>query len=324
VLVAGGAAVAYLLSGIAPPPSSLTAQVFTIGVMRNPPSVDPAWIGFQDGMKARGYEVGKNLRYIVDEVGPDFPSTKKKMEALVTQQPDVLYVMGSIAARTAKEVTGEKAPNLPIVFGVVSNPVAVGLVKSVQSPGGNMTGITPHNEVVVSKRLEVFHEMVPSVKRIVFAWSDPATSGIENLRASVKALGLELVERRAANQEELRAFLNTFSFRKDDGMLRATDAPSGSLVKEIVRVSLEKKVPLAGTNVDDAELGALMSYGANYRKIGEQAARLVDAIVKGTKPADLPVELPEEFEFVINMKTAAEFGLTIPAASLIKANRVIR
>ncbi len=327
LIIAGGVAVLYYARpGIfrISPQSSAPAKVFTVGVMRNPPSVDPAWLGFQAGMKARGYQEGKNVRYIVDEVGTGLPATKKKVEVLMDQDIDVLYVMGSLAGRAAKEVTQEKKSGLPVVFGVVSNPIAVGLVKSMQSSGNNLTGITPYNEVVVSKRAEVFREMVPSLKRIIFAWSDPHTSGIENLRETASSLGVELVERRTPSREEMLAFLKEFPFRAGDGLMRSTDSMSGSLLNEFIALAEEKKIPHAGTNANDADLGALMSYGANYYKIGEQAARLTDAILKGAKPADLPVELPEEFDFVINAKTADAIGLIIPSASLNKATRIIR
>lgn len=328
VLVAliAAAGLYYLVPGVlrvaprsAPPP-----KTYRIGVMRNPPSVDPAWTGFKDGMREYGYLEGKNVEYIVDEAGDSLAATKTKIENLVNQDIDLLYAMGSLSARAAKDVTRERRPDLPVVFGVVSNPIAVGLAKSMQSSGNNLTGITPYNEVVVSKRAEVFAEMVPGLKRIIFAWSDPNTSGIENLRATAQALGVELVEQKAANREEMLRFLSEFRFRGGDGLMRSTDSVSGSLLKEIIALSLQKKIPHAGTNSNDTELGALMSYGANFYKIGRQAARLADAILKGAKPADLPIELPEEFEFVINAKTAEALGIAIPIRTRNKATRIVR
>ncbi len=299
-------------------------RVYTIGILRNPPSLDPAWSGFVDAMTKHGYEEGKNVRYLIDEVGRDLPSTKAKIENFIEQDVDLIYVMGVLAGRAAKEVTKERQLDVPVVFGVISNPVAVGLVENIQRPGGNITGITPYNEVVVSKRLELFQEMLPGLRRIIFGWSDPATTGVENLRASALSLGLKLEELRVQNRDELQAFLEGFQFQEGDAIFRATDAVSGSLLSEIIALSLEKKVPLSSINVRDAELGALMSFGADYYKIGQQASRLADAILKGANPGDIPIELPQGFEFIINLKTADTLGLTIPAESLSKATRIIR
>ena len=325
LIIVAGAAIYYFMSGYLTElflPSQ--EKIYTIGVLRNPPSLEPAWSGFADAMVKLGYEEGKNVRYLVDEVGRDLPSTKAKVENFIEQDVDLIYVMGVLAGRAVKEVTKERQLDIPVVFGVISNPVAVGLVESMQRPGGNITGVTPHNEVVVSKRLELFDEMLPGLKRITFGWSDPATTGIDNLRASALALGVELMELRVQNRDEMQKFLEEFPYQSGDAIFRATDAVSGSLLSEIIALSLEKKVPLSSINVRDAELGALMSYGADYYKIGQQAARLVDAILKGANPGDIPVELPENFEFVINLKTADALGLTIPTESLSKATRIIR
>ena len=299
-------------------------KTFVVGILASPPALDSALAGFQHGMQSRGYKEGADIRYIIELVTMDLASGKKSVERLIERNVDLIYAMGVVAARAAKEVTAEKKPNLPVVFGVVSNPIAGKLVKSMQSSGNNLTGVTPNNEIVVSKRLEVFLDMVPSIKRVIFAWNDPNTTGVENLRNAAKTLKVEFVEKRVASVDELKRFLTTFPFRSGDALVRATDTPSAVALREIIALSLEKKIPLSGTNVSDTETGALMSYGANYFKIGEQAARLTDSILKGEKPSDLPIELPEEFEFVINAKTARLLGLTIPASSLDKANRVIR
>ena len=297
---------------------------FVIGVITNPPSLDPAWNGFQQGMKARGYEEGKTIIYLVTPAGNNFPDAKKVLENMVEKDIDALYVMGSLAGRAAREVTAARKPTLPVVFGVISDPVGVGLVKSFQSSGTNFTGITPVNETIVSKRLEALLELVPNTKRIIFVWFDPQTSGIENLRKVAKTLEVELVEKQVQDVSDAKAFFNSYSFKPGDAILRASDSATGSIIKDIVAFALEEKVPLAGNNIHDVELGALMSYGANHVKIGEQAARLMDSVLKGAKPSDLPIELADQFEFVINAKTADALNLIIPPASLNKANRVIR
>lgn len=309
----------FLLSPVA------QEKQFVVGVITNPPSLNPARDGFWQGMKTRGYEEGKNVHYIVEVGGKDIKMAKEVAERMIAQHVDLIYVMGSIAARAVKEVTAEQKPELPVVFGVVSNPVGGKLVKSMQSSGNNLTGVTPINEIVNSKRLEVFLEMVPGIKRVIIGWSDPNTTGIENLRNAAKALKVELAEKQVADSIELKSFYNSFHFQPGDAIFRASDSASGIIINDIIAISLEKKIPLSGTNSNDVELGALMSYGANFRKIGAQAARLADTILKkGAKPSDIPIELPEEFEFVINAKTANAIGIVIPPVSINKANRIIR
>ncbi|MEK7541389.1 MAG: ABC transporter substrate-binding protein [Patescibacteria group bacterium] len=307
-----------------PVPPAVPQRVFTVGVVTNPPSLDPAWQGFRQGMQARGYEEGKNIRYIVAPGGKDLAAAKETVGRMVEQGVDAFYVMGSIGGRAAKEVTAGNTSPPPVIFGVVSNPVGGKLVASMQSSGNNLTGVTPHNEVVVSKRLEIFLEIVPETKRIIYPWSDPNTTGVQNVRASAKALGVELVEKRVADPAELTSFLASFPFRRGDAILRAADSVSGIAIKDIIALSLEKKIPVSGTNVQDTQFGALMSYGANFFKIGVQAARLADLVLKGAKPADIPIELPDALELVINLKTAEALGITIATDVMSKANEIVR
>lgn len=321
VVVGGGGY--YVSSSFYPSPSS-PEKIFTIGVITNPPSLNPAWDGFRQAMKTRGYEEQKNVRYIVEPGGKDVQAAKEVAGRMIAQNVDAFYVMGSIAVRGAKEATAEQKPTLPIVFGVVSNPIGGKLVASMQSSGNNLTGVTPLNEIINSKRLEIFLEMIPGTKRIVAGWSDPSTTGIENLRNAAKTLGVEMVDKQVADASELKVFYSSFPFQTGDAIFRGSDSASGVTIKDVIAISLEKKIPLSGTNSNDIELGALMSYGANFMKIGAQAARLMDSVLKGVKPSELPIELPEEFEFVINAKTAGVLGLTIPPGVLDKANRILR
>ena len=322
IILSGGAA--YYLA--APPSQFFSPQekVFTIGVIINPPSLNPAWEGFQRGMEARGYKEGRNVKYIVEAGGKDIASAKQVVANMIESGAEAFYVMGSLGGKAAKEVTAERRIEIPVVFGVISNPIGGKLVESMQSSGNNLTGITPINEIIGSKRLEIFLEMVPGTKRIIFPWSDPNTNGLENIRNAAKLFNVELVEKQATDTTAMKSFVTSFPFRPGDVIFRAADGTSGAIIKDIIAVSLEKKIPLSGTNSNDVTLGGLMSYGANFEKIGEQAARLMDSVLKGAKPSDLPIELPEEFEFVINAKTAEALSLTIPSASLNKANRVIR
>ena len=298
-------------------------KVFHVGVVRNPPSLDPAWEGFQEGMKLRGYQEGKNIRYSV-EAATTPAETTQKVKQMIRQNVDLIYVMGVIGGRAVKEATAMLKPDLPVVFGVISNPVGVGLVERMQSSGNNLTGITPINEIVISKRLEVFAQTVPGLKRIIFGWQDANTTGVENLREAARTLGIELVEQKINSPQELIAFFESFPYRQGDGIMRAADSASGLASQDIITLAREKKIPLSGTNANDVDRGALMSYGANFHKIGVQAARLADALLRGAKPSDLPIELPEQFEFAINLQTAALLDITIPPSVRERATHIIK
>jgi putative ABC transport system substrate-binding protein len=295
----------------------------TIIAVTNPPALDNAWLGFQNGMQAFGYISEVNIRYIEVPSTADIAVMTEHLNSLMSPDVDLVYVMGVLAARAVKEVTKGEWRDVPVVFGVVSNPVGGGFIESMQSSGNNFVGITPANETVSAKRLEVFLRAVPETRRIVFPWSDETTSGVIRLREAAQNFGVELVEQKVANREELLAFLDSFSFEVGDALLRSSDSVSASALDHMISLAEQRKIPLMGTNSLDAERGALLSYGANYYKIGEQAARLTHAIVQGAKPTELPNELPEEFEFFINADTAEAIGVSIPNEAFLEANRVI-
>lgn len=300
-------------------------KTYVIGVVRTPPTLDGIWESFRAKMKELGYEEGKNVTYKLTEVGGDYEETRQKVEALFGQNPDLIYPLGGLAVQAAKEIADGRGGTLPIVFGITADPVKAKFVNSLKSSGNNITGIVSGNEIVSSKRLELFLEAVPAVKRIIFPWNDPVTTGIETFRQTAKTLGLELVEKKVMNLAELDALLSTFEFRKGDGLFRATDAISAPRAEAMAHLALVKKIPFAGTNLFDVQKGALMSYGANYQKMGEQGAILVDKILSGGKaPADLPIELPADFDLIVNLQTAQALGITIDPAFLAKATRLIR
>ena len=297
---------------------------YVVGVVRNPPTLDIIWESFRVKMRELGYEEGKNVTYKVIEVGGDAAETKKKVALLIDEGVDIIYPLGGLAVHAAKAVTEERRLDLPVVFGIYADPVRAKLVASLKSSGNNITGIVSANEVVSSKRLELFLEIAPGITRIVFPWNDPVTSGIDNLRAAAQALGVILVEKHVENVDEMDAFLADFAFRSGDGLLRATDAIAASRFNQMVQISLEKKIPLAGTNASDVENGAVMSYGANYKKMGAQGAVLVDKILRGGKaPSDLPMELPAEFELVVNLTTARALGIAVSPEFLAKATTIL-
>ena len=299
---------------------------YVIGVVRTPPTLDIVWESFRAKMRELGYAEEINTVYALTEIGGDYAQTKRKIISLLdAHRLDILYPMGSVPARAAKEALDERGSDMPVVFGIAADPVKSGLVQDLKRSGNNLTGVVTANEIVSSKRLELFLEMNPGIRRIVFPWNDSVTTGIETFRQTARALRVTLAEKQVANVSELDAFLAEFPFAKGDGLFRASDSLVGTRSEAMARLGLAKKIPTSGTNSFDAEIGALMSYGANFRKMGEQGAVLVDKILReGKAPSDLPVELPTDFELVVNLGTAHSLGITVDPAFLAKATRLIQ
>ncbi|OGG57442.1 hypothetical protein A2853_03705 [Candidatus Kaiserbacteria bacterium RIFCSPHIGHO2_01_FULL_55_17] len=292
-------------------------------VVRNPPSLDTAWIRFRTRMEELGYRDGENVRYVITEVSTDLASTKRNIGQLLEQRPDLVYTMGVLATRAAKEAAEDLEIDAPIVFAVVSDPVGSGFVESMQHPGGNITGITPASNLTASKRLELLHEMLPSITRVVHPWNDEKTSGAAALREIASSLGLMLVERQIPDVAGFVEFLRTYPFRQGDAILRPSDSIGAGGFNDAVALALEHKVPLVGTNEGDTERGALMSYGTNYGDIGEAAARIAELILRGASPSEIPVEEATRFYLTVNLDTARKIGVTVPESFLLKAHRII-
>lgn len=319
VLIAGTAYAGLRYRTIAEPPPH-----YTIGVVRTPPALDPVWESFRARMEVLGYTEGKNVTYRITEIGADYPETKRKIAALFDEGIDLIYPLGGLAVRAAKEITEERGLGTPIVFGIVADPIGAGLIKDYKSSGNNLTGVVSANEIVSSKRLELLREMLPDTRRAVIVWNDPNTSGIAQLRDTAGTLGVALVEKRVANVAEFDMFLGDFSFQPGDVLFRATDNIAATRVRQMIDLGRRKRIPVIGTNSVDAEQGALMGYGPNFAKMGEQGARIVHRLLNDrVAPAEIPVELPEAFDLVVNLRIARELGRAIPPAFLAKADRVI-
>ena len=301
------------------PPGPLRSH--TLLIVRNPPSLDVVWSKGHVYLEELGH-ADTRMTYVVTEVATDLASTKAELKPLIEAKPDLIYTMGVLATRAAKEVTEELGLDIPVVFAVVSDPVGSGLVKSFESSGNNLTGVTPTNQLAASKRLEFIKDMLPDTKRVVYAWNDKNTSGIEGLKTTAPSLGLSLVDEQVADVESMVAYYDAFPYQEGDVILRASDAIGGGAVNRLITLALEKKIPLIGTHSGDVLRGALMSYGADYDAVSHQSVRMVDAILRGAKPSDIPIEEAASFELAVNADTAEKIGVVIPQTFLTNAKHV--
>lgn len=327
-IAVAGIAVAAALGALYVAPESEkvpTRPTAHILVVQNPPSLSIVWQFAGGHLSELAANQQRDIRFRSMDIGTDLQATKEGIRAELSGAPtSLIYTMGIMATRAAKEVTEEDALDIPVVFAVVSDPVGSGLVKSLSNSGNNLTGVTPTNELVASKRLEFLMEMLPRTERIVYAWNDEKTSGVTGLRTVAPSLGLELAERRVASVEDMVAHLSEFEYRKGDVILRASDAIGGGSLQRIIDLARTRGVPLVGTNAADTEKGALMSYGADYPSIGVQSARLVERVLSGVAPSDIPIEEASTFDLSVNATTAEALGIEVPQSFLLNVRHVYR
>ena len=301
------------------------ARVYRIGILSaaDREATRSNFGAFEAGLRELGYVNGRNVAFEYRFAEGKFERLPALAADLVRLRPDALLVHttpGSLAARQA--TTG-----IPIVMVGVADPVGAGLVAALAHPGGNITGITNITAELAGKRLELLKEIIPRTTRIAVLVNpnDPnAPLQMRNAESAARSLGIQLqpvVHVRSAEDLE-----NAFAAAVKGGAgaaIRMVDPLSSSLRKETVSLAAKHRLPVVYAFREDAEAGGLLAYGTNLPEQFRRAATLVSKILKGAKPADIPVEQPTKFELVVNMKTAKTLGLTIPNSILVRADKVI-
>ena len=303
-------------------------KVPRIGFLDSGSASDPRNIrgldAFRQGLRELGYVEGKNINI-------DYRYTERKLERLpelaqelVRLRVDILVVNDTTAAQVAKK----SMTTIPVVFTTGGNPVTSGLVASLARPGGNVTGVTTNSPELVGKRLGLLKEAVPKVSHFAFLMpADTSTirAMFDDAQATAKTLGVKFqaVEVKAPNPDFEGAF--RYMVKERIGGLVTEGPPLISSNRErILQLAEQHRLPAIHTEQEWVNNGGLMSYGANRVEPYRRVAVYVDKILKGAKPADLPIEQPTKFELVINLKTAKQIGLTIPQSLLYRADKVIK
>ena len=323
LLVALGAIV------IAAPRSSFAQQqgkIWRVGFLatrRRPVSSDFDFIGpFTQGMRERGYVEGKNLSVewrFADDQRDRLPRFAAE---LVRLNVDVIVVQGTPSITAAQKAT----TSIPIVMTPITDPVAAGFVKSLARPGGNITGLANLSEVIFSKHLEVLRSIVPKLSRVavlVNPTNPNHTTILKTLQAAAQKVSVNILPLESRNPKEIDVAFTTMAKEKAGAVIVAADAVFEQQQSHVVGLTAKYRMPSISLRKEFAEAGGLMSYGQNQAEGFKHVATYVDKILKGAKPADLPVEQPTKFELVINGKTAKALGLTIPQSLLISADKVI-
>jgi putative ABC transport system substrate-binding protein len=242
---------------------------------------------------------------------------------VIRQKPDVLVVVSTRTALSAKKATS----TIPIVFASVFDPVAAGLVASLARPGGNLTGTAMGvGGEFAGKWVELLKEAMPGLSRAAVLWNsanESSAQSAESIQAAARALKIRLEMFDAGTARKLDSALSAISASRVEGLIIAPDPYFNANRATLVQFAASKRLPAVYFFRSFAEAGGLMSYGANNADSIRSAAKYVDRILKGAKPADLPVDQPTRFELVLNLKTAKKLGLAIPQSLLVRADHLI-
>lgn len=296
--------------------------LFRIGVLTESWGPTPAAVDVREGLRELGYREDEQFVIGVRFTQGDLAALPTAARELVRLGVDLLLVSQPGAAKAAQMATDR----IPIVFAGVGDPIELGLIQSFARPGGNITGVTNLNLDLGPKRLEFFRQIIPSLKRVLFPY-DPtdayAVAQARVYRDAARRLGIELVEQPVHSEAEAHATLSRVRKGDVDGIL-APDGNSHNIPGFVPEATPQQAIPSMFKGVFWVEQGALASYGANQDEMGRQAARQVDKILRGGKPAEVPAEVNAKIAFAINLKVAKALGIAIVPEILSQADRVVR
>jgi putative tryptophan/tyrosine transport system substrate-binding protein len=280
----------------------------------------------RQGLRELGYEEGKNLVIEYRWAGDDFDRLAKLAAELVSLKVDVIVTHGTPGSRAAKQAT----TTIPIVMAAVGDPVRSGLVASLARPGGNLTGNSILEFDLTLKRLQLVKEIVPNASRVGL-FDVPGTQigtvqegGARNVDNAAALLGMKVHRFGIREPKELASALATMVKERTDALIVRTDALLVAHYGEIARIAVQHRLPTIGGAELFVEAGGLLAYGANVVETYRHAAVYVDRILRGAKPADLPIEQPTKYVLAVNLKTAKALGLAIPQSLLLRADEVIQ
>jgi putative ABC transport system substrate-binding protein len=298
-------------------------KVYRVGFLWDSPAMFPdAMVAFRKGLRDLGWVEGKNIVIEYRWSEGRFERLPALANELVQLKVDVIVSPSSIYTAAAKQASA----TIPIVFMSHADPLGSGHVSSLARPGGNITGLSLMMTETNAKLLEVFAEAVPGLARVAVMW-DPATPshrpGLKQVESAAQTLRLQLQSLAVGNTAEFEGAFASAVRENAGGILVLSTPLYIAEAKRLAELALKYKLPSMFGPSSHAEAGGLLSYGPDRADLWRRGAFYVDRILKGTKPADLPVEQPIKFELVINLKTAKALGLTIPRTVLVRADRVI-
>ena len=287
-----------------------------------PPSNMPKWVdGFRQGLAETGYEEGRNVAVEYRRSDSDYDRLPALAADLIERRVAVIVAAGVDPAHAAKTAT----TTIPIVFFMSGDPVAENLVRSLNRPSGNLTGVTTFSGVLTSKRLELLRELAPSARIAALMNSNNSNAKfrLKEIEEASRILDLRVEIVNIRNADEIDGAFASLP-RRDGGALLVVDDPLfNGAPKKLVALAMRNRIPTIYFQSEFVQVGGLISYASNYAERFRQVGIYTAQILKGAKPAELPVVQPTRFELVINLKTAKALGLTVPQSLLARADEVI-
>lgn len=285
---------------------------------------------FRAGLRDRGWIVGKNIDIAYQWVRGT-PLCKKAgrracvpllIDDLLARKVELIVVHGGFPARAIQR----KAPSMPVVMAEASDAVGRGIVKNLAHPGASITGLTSITPVLAGKRLELLKEVLPGLSRVAVLWTPeaPASSyAWSKMTGVASALGLEIYSLKLQRGGDLDLAFSAAAASSASAIISTSGVVTSFGQKRIVDLTLRHRLPAIFTNRESAVMGGLISYNRNTDDLYRRAATYVDKILRGAKPADLPIEQPTKFSLIVNLRTAKALGITIPRSVLLRADEVI-
>jgi putative ABC transport system substrate-binding protein len=314
-----GSAAALSRAALAQP-----ASIRRVGILSDE-SASLAAITFQPfagKLRDLGYIEGRDIAFERRYAGGDSEALASFAAELVRLRPDVIFAVGTPAAQAAKSAT----QTLPIVFARTGDPVGSGLAASLSRPGANLTGLSILTTETGAKRCELLAMAVPEAKRVGVVWDpgfQPALTEFKEIEQTARALKLALITAPARTSDDFETAMEGIVHQRGEAVILGSSVIFLGHWQQMADLTVQARLPAIFYRREFVEAGGLMSFGTNYADMYRRAAVYVDKILKGAKPADLPVQQPTNFELVVNLKTAKTIGLTIPPMLLARADEVI-
>jgi putative ABC transport system substrate-binding protein len=324
ITLLGGAAAAWPLTARAQQPERMRRVGVLMGIAENDLQAQTWYAAFLEGLQKLGWTEGRNIRIDTRWVAPDDAvSMQRFAKELVALQPDL------ILSQTTPTTTAllQQTRTIPIVFVMVADPIGSGFVASLSRPGGHATGFATVEGSLGGKWLELLKEIAPRVARVAVLF-DPATATfaeyfLEPVKAAAKSLGVETIVAPVHDRSELESIIATQARESNSGLIVMPDSFLQVHRAEVTSLAARYRLPAVYAFRDFTELGGLLSYGVDRLENWRGAAGYVDRILKGEKPANLPVQAPSKYELVLNLKTAKALGLEVPWFLQQRADEVI-
>jgi ABC-type uncharacterized transport system substrate-binding protein len=299
-------------------------KVYRIGYISSGVATGSTEEILRQGLRELGYVEGRNLVMEWRYSGGKVDALPGFVTELASLKVDVIVVSGTQFALAAKRAT----QSISIIFAIADNPVEAGVVASLAQPGGNLTGVTDIAGELGGKRIELLKESVPKISRLaVLVWKPDGPGNAaerKEIESAARVFGVEVQPVEVRGPDDLASSFSAMTKAGANAFMGLTDTRFGANRQRIVELGMKHRLPAIYPERLFAEAGGLMSYGTNRAEWRRRVIYFVDRILKGAKPAELPVEQPTKFEFVINLKTAKQIGVTIPQSVLFRADKVIR